>query len=82
MVGELERRPQLQTHVLHHHVTAQQEQGLAIDLLQGREEAPSEAGLTTPGSDEKATQGSASEPAVTLKPPCSPHLLSPTIPPP
>lgn len=31
--GELEGRPQLQAHVLHHHVTAQQEQGLAIDLL-------------------------------------------------
>lgn len=31
--GELEGRPQLQAHVLHHHVTAQQEQGLAIDLV-------------------------------------------------
>lgn len=31
--GELEGGPQLQAHVLHHHVTAQQEQGLAIDLL-------------------------------------------------
>lgn len=31
--GELEGRPQLQAHVLHHHVTAQQEQGLAIDFL-------------------------------------------------
>lgn len=30
---ELECRPQFQAHVLHHHVTAQQEQGLAIDLL-------------------------------------------------
>lgn len=31
--GELEGGPQLQAHVLHHHVTAQQEQGLAIDFL-------------------------------------------------
>lgn len=31
--GELEGRPQLQAHVLHHHVTAQQEQGLAIDFM-------------------------------------------------
>lgn len=35
VVGELERGPQLQTHVLHHHVTAQQQEGLAVDLLQG-----------------------------------------------
>ena len=35
VVAELEGRPQLQTHVLHHRVTSQQEQGLAIDLLEG-----------------------------------------------
>lgn len=33
VVAELERGAQLQPHVLHHHVTAQQQQGLAIDLL-------------------------------------------------
>lgn len=33
VVGEFERGPQLQPHVLHHHVAAQQEQGLAVDLL-------------------------------------------------
>lgn len=31
--GELEGGPQLQAHVLHHHVTAQQEQGLAVDFV-------------------------------------------------
>lgn len=52
VVGELECRPQLQTHVLHHHVTAQQKQGLAIDLLRGWREASSDlGGLTTPGPD-------------------------------
>lgn len=45
VVGELERGPQLQPHVLHHHVAAQQEQGLAVDLLWGVGEAPSEAWL-------------------------------------
>lgn len=35
VVAELKGRPQLQTHVLHHRVTSQQEQGLAIDLLGG-----------------------------------------------
>ena len=32
-VADLERRPQLQTHVLHHHVRLQQQQRLAVDLL-------------------------------------------------
>ena len=35
-VAEFERRPQLQRHVLHHHLAVQQEEGLAVDLLQGR----------------------------------------------
>lgn len=54
MVGELERGPQLQPHVLHHHVAAQQKQGLAVDLLGAGGGAPSEArGLPTPGPDER-----------------------------
>lgn len=35
VMAELERRPQLQSHVLHDDVTAQQHQGLTIDLLRG-----------------------------------------------
>lgn len=37
VVAELKGRPQLQTHVLHHRVTSQQEQGLAIDLVFAKE---------------------------------------------
>lgn len=42
-MAELERRPQLQSHVLHDDVTAQQHQGLTINLLRGgKEEAVSQ----------------------------------------
>lgn len=58
VVGELQRGPQLQPHVLHHHVAAQQQQGLAIDLLQVGGGTSGWSGC--PGSQEKATQGSAS----------------------
>lgn len=48
VVAELECGPQLQTHVLHHHVTAQQEQGLAVNLLVVWRKVVSEAWLVSP----------------------------------
>jgi len=33
-VAQLESRPQFQTHVLHHHVAVEQQQGLAVYFLQ------------------------------------------------
>ena len=86
VVAELKGRPQLQTHVLHHRVTSQQEQGLAIDLLGGGGGAPSEAwAVCPPRFSPKTIRGGAShrepcEPAVTLKPTCSVHLLALTTP--
>lgn len=41
---ELERRAQLQSHVLHYDITAQQHQGFAINLLQREEHAVSRGG--------------------------------------
>lgn len=83
VVAELEGRPQLQTHVLHHRVTSQQEQGLAIDLLEGGGGCHQRPG--PPRFSPKTIRGGTShmepcEPAVTLKPTCSIHLLSLTTP--
>lgn len=35
VVAELQRRPQLQAQVLHHHLALQEEQGVSVDLLKG-----------------------------------------------
>lgn len=37
VMAQLERRAQLQTHVLHDHVAPQQHQSFPVDLLQGEE---------------------------------------------
>lgn len=38
VVAQFERRPQLQSQVLHHHLALQQEQGVAVYLLQSTAE--------------------------------------------
>lgn len=47
--GEFEGGAELQAHVLHHHVAAQQQEGLAVNLLErteGRKEGGSDVGAT------------------------------------